>query len=110
MMAAAPGGYTTRRFDTAGPYGNTPGSPPPFDVGQNFEGPEQEAELSQYAGTDDTLNPDGWVGVAQWRGGGAGYQGRDITDPSTWQVPEDAYAESGGMFNRLAQEGSGNGG
>lgn len=103
----ASGGYMTRPFDSAGPYGDTPGSPPPFHVAQNYEddGTGGDADLSQYAGTDDTLNTDGWVGTKQWQGGGSGYQGRDVTDPTTWQVPSDAYNESGGMFNRLAQEG-----
>lgn len=105
----ARGGYTTRPFDSGGPYGDTAGSPPPFHAGQNFEGEPEDADLSQYEGTDDTLRTEGWVGTRQWQGGGSGYQGRDVTDPSTWQVPGDEYAESGGMFNRLAQEAYGGG-
>jgi hypothetical protein len=53
--------------------------------------------MSRHAGAV-VLNTAGWVGIRRWDGTSAGYVGRDLTDPSTWEHP---YREGRGMFARL---------
>lgn len=92
----------TRPLSTGGPYGHVPGAAPPLHARQ--VDPAEEAYddgVSRLDGQDDTLNPGGQVGYGDGQGA-AGYQGRDITDPSSWNGRP--YNEAPGMFARLQQE------
>lgn len=87
-----------------GGYGNDPGEPPPFHT-DDMELAEEENGYShsRFAGRDDTLNTDGWVGYSDRPGAdGAAYRGRDLADQSTWGARP--YNEAPGMLGRLHQE------
>ena len=95
----------TRRLDTGGPYGHTPGAAPPFHAAQNDPGVQaDDAQLSRLDGRDvDPLDQaDGPVGIRSWDGSDLGYAGKDVGDPQTWGARP--YNEVPGMFARLAQD------
>lgn len=94
----------TRQQPTPTGATQTPAAPPPFHADELDTGPDQEMDVSLYQGADDTLNPEGWVGLQSWNNGEQGYQGRNPYDPQTWQYAGDQLAEEPGMFARLHQE------
>ena len=92
----------TRPLTTGGPYGHTPGAAPPFHAAQVDPADQAYDDgVSRMDGQDETLNPYGPVGYGDGQGA-AGFQGRDITDPESWNGRP--YNEAPGMFARLQQE------